>query len=91
MKWLRRLSFLLAGLLLAVVLILAAGWFTDQQQGFANPCDRESSYFCLRVVDASVMPTLIGGATHAAAVMIGERGAELIRSDAATSEPSGAP
>ena len=33
----------------------------------------------LRVVDASVMPALVGGATHAAAVMIGEKGAFLVK------------
>jgi choline dehydrogenase len=33
----------------------------------------------LRVIDASVMPTLVGGATHAAAVMIAEKGADLIK------------
>jgi choline dehydrogenase len=33
----------------------------------------------LRVVDASIMPTPIGGATHAAAVMIAEKGADLIK------------
>ncbi|MGS0740505.1 GMC family oxidoreductase [Glaciimonas sp. GG7] len=32
----------------------------------------------LRVADASVMPTLIGGNTHAAAVMIGERAADWL-------------
>ncbi|WP_420123770.1 GMC family oxidoreductase [Nakamurella sp.] len=34
----------------------------------------------LRVVDASVMPRIIRGHTHAPAVVIGERAAELIRS-----------
>ena len=35
----------------------------------------------LRVADTSVMPTLIGGNTNAAAIMIGENAADLIKSD----------
>ena len=49
-------------------------------QAVVDPALRVRGVERLRVVDASIMPTITRGNTNAPAIMIGEKGAELLRS-----------
>ena len=48
---------------------------------------RVRGFECLRVIDASIMPTVVSGNTNAAAVMIGEKGADMVLQDAQAGAP----
>jgi hypothetical protein len=58
------------------------------EHGFASVPVR--SFERLRVIDASIMPTVVSGNTNAAAVMIGEKGAGMVLQDASGGESAAA-
>ena len=54
-------------------------WHADLEHALETYTLDESDLEGLRVVDASVMPTITRGNTNAPTIMIGEKGADLIR------------
>jgi choline dehydrogenase len=57
------------------------------EQAVVDPGLRVRGVGRLRVVDASIMPRIVAGNTNAACIMIGEKGADLIRADAIAPRP----
>jgi choline dehydrogenase len=53
----------------------------DDAAAVVDACLRVRGLSGLRVIDASVMPTITSGNTNSPALMIAERGAEMIRAD----------
>lgn len=50
----------------------------DDSLSVVDPAMRVRGVAALRVIDSSIMPTLVSGNTHAATVVIAEKGAELV-------------
>ena len=63
-----------------------AGWATTRRRSSTSSC-RVNGLEGLRVVDASVMPTVPRGNTNAPTIALAERAADLIRHGRALAEP----
>ncbi len=50
----------------------------DASASVVDPCLRVHGIEGLRVIDASIFPTITSGNTNAPSIMVGERGAELV-------------
>ena len=56
----------------------------SDERAVVDPQLRVRGVVGLRVIDASIMPDMISCNTNAASIMIGEKGAALVKSDSAT-------